>query len=198
MWTQVEVALRGGGEKFDGEVSVIAPDGDGVPGRASKACQILPGQETKVRLVTRIGRVNSELAVELRAAGRLVARKTFRTGTEADGEHFLPAIEFRKLIVVVGDSTLAVEEVGKSEGVEPKFRPVAARLDDVRQLPTQSCCYEGVDAVILSTSRPEIYARTIARGRPNQGARPMGAHGRAIGAVRRLAGGRDIGGRLAA
>jgi hypothetical protein len=52
---------------------------------------------------------------------------------------------------------LAVEEVGKYEGVERKFRPVAARLDDARQLPTQSCSYEGVDAVVFSTSRPEIY-----------------------------------------
>ena len=32
----------------------------------------------------------------------------------------------------------------------------------MRQLPTDCCGYEGVDAVILSTSRPEIYRRLSA------------------------------------
>ena len=39
---------------------------------------------------------------------------------------------------------------------------MAARLDDVERLPTQWCGYEGVDAVILSTSQPEIYRKLAA------------------------------------
>ncbi len=35
LWTQVEVTLRGGSEPLAGELSVIVPDGDGVPGRVS-------------------------------------------------------------------------------------------------------------------------------------------------------------------
>ena len=71
-------------------------------------------------------------------------------------------MEFRKLIVTVGASALGVEEAGKLTGLEPEYRPVVARLDDVAQLPTHWCGYEGVDAVILSTSRPEIYRKLAA------------------------------------
>ena len=35
LWTQVEVTLRGGSDALSGELSVIVPDGDGVPGRVS-------------------------------------------------------------------------------------------------------------------------------------------------------------------
>ena len=37
-----------------------------------------------------------------------------------------------------------------------------ARVEDVERLPTHWCGYEGVDAVILSTSRPEIYRKLTA------------------------------------
>ena len=47
--------LRGGSEALAGEVSVIVPDGDGVPSRVStppdQPCQVLPGRETTVRLL---------------------------------------------------------------------------------------------------------------------------------------------------
>ena len=36
------------------------------------------------------------------------------------------------------------------------------QVSDVERLPTQWYGYEGVDAVILSTSRPEIYAKLTA------------------------------------
>ncbi len=157
LWTQVEVALLGGDETLDGELSVIAPDGDGVPGRVSTPCRIQAGRETPVRLITRFGRVHGNLTVEFRSGGREPVRRTFETSAQADGEHFLPALEFCKLFVVVGDSDLGVEEAGKLGGVEPEHRPVVARLDDVRQLPTCWYGYEGIDAVVLSTGRPEIY-----------------------------------------
>ena len=35
LWTQVEVTLLGGSETLTGELSVIVPDGDGVPGRVT-------------------------------------------------------------------------------------------------------------------------------------------------------------------
>ena len=166
LWTQVEVTLRGGSETLTGELSVIVPDSDGVPGCATtppgRPCQVLPGQDTPVRLITRFGRVDGELTAEFRVNGRLLARETFQTSLQADGEHFLPALENRELIVVVGDSTLGVEEAGKLGGLEADYRPVAARVADVEQLPTHWCAYEGVGAVVLSTSRPEIYRKLTA------------------------------------
>jgi hypothetical protein len=166
LWTQVEVTLRGGSERLAGEVSVITPDGDGVPGCVStfpnKPCEIMPGQDTTVRLITRFGRVESKLTAEFRVGNEVVASKLFETATQADADHFLPAMEFQGLVVVVGDSMLGMEEAAKLGGAEGEFRSAVARVDDFQRLPTHWCGYEGVDAVILSTSRPEIYRKLSA------------------------------------
>ena len=167
LWTQVEVTLRGGSESLRGELSLIVPDGDGVPSRVvtppDQPCQLAPNQQTVVRLLCRMGRVQSTLKAELRVDGNVVAQRTFDTAPHADAEHFLPGIEFQKLIVTVGTSVLGAEETGKLAGVEAEYRPVAAQVEDVRRLPTHWCGYEGVDAVVLSTSRPEIYGKLAAR-----------------------------------
>jgi hypothetical protein len=161
LWTQVEVTLRGGTERLSGELRVIVPDGDGVPGCASKPCSVLPGEDTTVRLITRFGHADT-LTVEFRVEGDLVARKVFESGLQVDADHFLSPLDLQGLVVVVGDSTLGIDEVGKLSGLEPEARPVAARVDEVERLPTNWCGYEGVDAVILSTSRPEIYRKLTA------------------------------------
>ena len=156
--------LRGGSDAVSGELSVIVPDGDGVPGRVStppnEPCRLSPGQETRVRLLTRFGRVQGTLTAEFRAGSELLAAKTFQTAAKADAEHFLPAIEVQRLIVTVGGSTLGVEQTAK--GVKPEYRPVAAQIENLEDLPTQWCGYEGVDTVMLSTSRPEIYRKLTA------------------------------------
>jgi hypothetical protein len=163
LWTQVEVTLRGGSEPLVGELSVIVPDGDGVPGRVSKPCQILPGQDNPpVRLITRFGHVDSDVKVVFHIGKDVIAHKTYETGLQADADHFLPALESQSLIVVVGDTTLGMDEVGKLGGAQADDRPVAARVDDIERLPTHWCGFEGVDAVILCTSRPEIYRRLAA------------------------------------
>ena len=121
LWTQVEVIVRGGSERLAGELSVIVPDGDGVPGRVSKPCQILPGQETTVRLITRFGHVDGDLEAVFHIGKEVIARRTFETtAMQADADHFLPALESQSLIVVVGDSTLGMDEVGKLGGGEPR------------------------------------------------------------------------------
>ena len=63
-----QVALQGGSEAADSELSVIAPDSDGVPGRADRPCRLLPGEKTSVSLITRLGRVRGELTVDSVAA----------------------------------------------------------------------------------------------------------------------------------
>ncbi len=168
LWTQVEVVLQGGSRALSGEVSLVVPDGDGVPSRVSTAadqpCQLLPGRETKVRLLCRFGRVQGTLRVEFRVDGNMVAQRTFETAASPDAEHFLPALEFQGLVVMVGDAPSGLEEAFKLGGVEAEYRPVAARLSEVEQLPTHWCGYEGVDAVVLSTSRPAIYGKLAAHG----------------------------------
>jgi hypothetical protein len=162
LWTPVEVTVRGGSEKVVGEVSLTVPDGDGVPSRVSTApeepCRLEPDGETTVALLCRLGRVKGTIKAEFRVGSKVVAEHVFTTGDKADGEHFLAGLEFRRLVVVVGESTLGAEEIGKQSGTDAGFRPAVARLDDLKGLPTHWCGYEGVDAVIVSTSRPEVFS----------------------------------------
>jgi hypothetical protein len=162
LWTPVEIALRGGSKSLPVEVSAIVPDGDGVPSRVStppdQPCALRPDGETTVRLLCRFGRVRSELTVELRAEGASVVKRTFQTASQADGQHFLPGLEFRDLIVTIGPLALGVAETGKLGGAEVEHQSATARLDNLEHLPTDWRGYEGVDALILSTSRPEIYS----------------------------------------
>jgi len=157
LWTQVDVTLLGGSEMLTGTLSVIVPDGDGVPGCVTKPCHVYPGRETVVRLITRFGRVDSDLKVVFRVGGDVVADRTFQAAIHPDAEHFAEALEFQKLIVSVGVSPLDVEGEGKPGHLDAESRPVIARVDDVERLPTHWCGYEGVDAVILLASRSEIY-----------------------------------------
>ncbi len=90
--------------------------------------------------------------------------RTFETAASADAGHFLPGQEFQGLMVMVGDAPLGLDEAVRLGDVEPEYRPVTAHLHDVEQLPTHWCGYEGVDAVVLSTSRPAIYAKLAAHG----------------------------------
>ena len=167
LWTQVEVTLRGGSQALSGEVSIIVPDGDGVPSRVStpadQPCRLRPGQETKVRLLGRFGRVQGTLRVEFRVDGSIVAQRTFAAAASPDAEHFLPGLEFEGLVVMVGDAPLGLDEAAKLGGVESQYRPVTVRLSEVAQLPRHWCGYEGVDAVVLSTSRPAIYEKLAPR-----------------------------------
>jgi hypothetical protein len=167
-WTPVRITLRGGSRPATGRVSLTVPDGDGVPSRvvtaADEPCRLTPGRETTVLLYARFGRIRSEATVRFRVDGEVIAQKTFRTGTEADDDHFPPAIlASKQLIVVVGPSLLGVDEAVLLARHGPDVRAEVVRLEDVEQLPTRWYGYEGVDAVVLSTSRPEIY-RTLKSG----------------------------------
>ncbi len=48
-------------------------------------------------------------------------------------------------------------DAGRLGESEPDHRPVSARVDDVALLPTHWLGYEGIDAVMISADRPEIF-----------------------------------------
>jgi hypothetical protein len=168
LWTEVEIALQGGGQALAGELSAIVPDGDGVPSRvatpADRPCRLQPGRETRVRLLCRFGRVHGTLRAEFRAEGKLLAQRTFETAAAPDAEHFLPGLESQSLLVAVGESPMGLETAAKLGSVEPEYRPATAHVAEIEQLPTDWRGYEGVDAVILSTSRSDIRGKLAACG----------------------------------
>ena len=69
------------------------------------------------------------------------------------------------MIVCLGDVAKTVEDAAALGGLDPQRRPVVARLDDLEHLPTQWYGYEGVDALVLSTSQPALYGK-LAPGSP--------------------------------
>lgn len=176
-WTPVRVALRYVGVEGDGELALIVPDGDGVPSRvftplpcpagdpravvlgatSPPGCDATrDGDLLSVVVYTRFGRVKSELAVELRVDERLVDRKVFKSGENAA---YRPAIlSEQEMIVTVGRAPLGVEDAVRLLQQDQNERTVAVRVEDFSDLPTRWYGYEGVDAVVLSTSDPEIYA----------------------------------------
>jgi hypothetical protein len=161
LWTPVEVTLACDGEPLDGEVAVIVSDSDGVPMRVAtpsdKPCHVEPGHPTTVTLITRFGRVHGDLTAEFRGKDGQLTRRVFHSAPQADAEHFLPAIDSGKLVVVIGSELLSNEDIGKLQILDAAQRPVVAQLDSIEKLPTAWYGYEGVDAIIFLTSRPEIY-----------------------------------------
>ncbi|MEE8452983.1 MAG: hypothetical protein V3R99_13745 [Thermoguttaceae bacterium] len=142
VWTPVEVL---------GDVSrIIVPDGDGIPS------QVTGGY-------VRFGRVDSQLTVEAEGGGQGIARKVFSSKADADvtgfGLHYRPAIgAARQLIVAVAPDPIGLEAAIGLLRQDEAERPVAVRLPDCSQLPDRWYGYEGVDVLVLSTSRPEAFA----------------------------------------
>ena len=162
LWTPVELTLRGGTQPMTGRVSATVPDSDGVPCRVTMpeaSCQVLPGQDTSVTVYVRFGRASDSLQAEFRVADHVVASRVFESSWEADSEHFCDAVEAQGLIVHVGRGSVGLEDAASIDKVQGQPRTVVARVEDPGRLPTHWCGYEGVDAVVLSTSRPEIYRK---------------------------------------
>ncbi|MGA2032667.1 MAG: hypothetical protein ABSG68_10445 [Thermoguttaceae bacterium] len=161
LWTPVEVTLRGGTRPMTGEVCLTVPDGDGVPTRVStppeRPCQVLPGVDSRVTLYVRVGNTEPTIEAAFLVEGRPVARRKFETALNADEEHFIEALDGRQLLLCVGAASAGVEDATNLSGLPRDQRPVVVRVNDAGGLPTHWYGYEGVDAVVLLTSRPDVY-----------------------------------------
>ncbi len=167
VWTPVEVTLRGGAERQEGQVRLTVPDGDGVPSRVASPpeapCVVPPGRTATQRLYVRFGRVHSTLKAEFVVDGRVIARREFVAGEESGAVRFLPAVPaLRPLIVSVGEA--GVEDAIALRQANPTQEDVVARLTHPEQLPDRWYGYEGVEAVVLSTSRPEVFENLATDG----------------------------------
>jgi len=159
VWTPVEITFHDPGQRAGDEVIVTVPDGDAVPSRVR--APISAAQESVI-LYVRFGRVDSQLAVEISREDKVVFRRVFQTNTTADGiddSRYGRAIAAtRQLIVSVGDDPLGVQDAIDLLNRKADRRPVAVKLENCRQLPDKWYGYEGVETLLLSTSRPEVYA----------------------------------------
>ncbi|MGQ9575537.1 MAG: hypothetical protein ACUVUC_09475 [Thermoguttaceae bacterium] len=135
--------------------AAVASTGSSPPGFR----RIDPGAETSVLLYSRFGRRTSSVAVELHEARGLVGRRVFQAGEAGQQGRFPPALPSAEyLILVAGSDAMGVEEAVRALRREAGEHATVARLEDLGDLPDRWCGYEAVDALVLSTSRPELLA----------------------------------------
>ena len=165
-WTPVEITLRGGNAAMTGGVTLTVPDGDGVPSRVStpvnRPCQVLPGRDTTVLLFARFGRTDSDAMVRFHVDDKVVAEREYTAAIEADDKHFASAMTTdQRLFVEIGPGSAGVEDAVTLAGRDSMNEPRVVRLSEVDSLPTRWYGYEGVDAVVISTSRPEVFHKLL-------------------------------------
>lgn len=164
-WTPVEVEIKGGKEPLTGIVAVNVPDGDGVPTTvvSTRPVAIEPGKTTTSRLFVRPGQSYGSLRVQvLTTEGKEATSKTFFSGMNPGGNTIpfgLPATN--RLIVEFGPP-LGLGEFIVNENPDELSQTRLARVENAVDLPTEWYGYEGVDMVVLSTSRPDLY-RSLAQ-----------------------------------
>jgi len=171
LWTPIEVILRGGSVPVIGRVRATLSDSDGLNCSfdAPEPCQLLPGQDASVSLYVRFGHEESTLSLELLGIdGRTtLATKTFdSTGSPPTmgtwcPDQFADALHpGKRLIVFVGKGSLGIEKAVPSTPGETA-QNVVATVDSLARLPTRWQGYEGVDIVVISTSKPEVFEKIL-------------------------------------
>lgn len=172
-WTPVQVLLVGGEEPMTGEIFFETQDGDGeatrigfdVPtregnGRALPRRVLVPARtQVNFSANVRFGRVNDpELTVRFVVDGKSVTTKRLTVNSDRMQEVLpTPMLTSQELIVSVGPRIgLEREATTIAEGYKTRNIELV-NLQDIFQLPTRWYGYEGVDAVVITTSRPEIF-----------------------------------------
>jgi hypothetical protein len=187
-WTQLDVTLQGGDDAYTGVVVATTTDADGVPTTVftppDHPVGLLPHQTTAARLFIRYGQDGADLRVRfLDNRGKERAKRTFTPGPEP-GDDFIPyGLPATTRLIVTFGSERGVGELARSEraGAPDQEQVVhAVRLSTAADLPLEWYGYEGVDALVLGSSEPELY-------------RPLAANPQRVAALRQWV---ELGGRL--
>jgi hypothetical protein len=162
-WTPVELLLSAGGRDVRGDLEVVVPDGDGVPTRVvERGVAIKANEKTWSRVYAKFGRPHAAVTVTFRSTdGANIAERTF-SGDEVPvalgaGSKSGAA----KLVLELGSQLDLGSSIRFSDEGEPEETAVAY-VDDPAQLPDRWDGYDGVDLVVLTTSKPKFYRRLSA------------------------------------
>ena len=153
-WTPVEVTLAGGGTDRRIDLQIVAPDGDGLPSEVTvRDVQLNRDQTTQVRAYVKFGRPRAAVRVSVIEAdhGTMLAERTF-----SGGEVPTALSATQGLIVVVG-TPLDLSAATKLVAPDSASAAEVAYLDQAERLPDRWFGYDGVDQVVLTTGKPEMY-----------------------------------------
>ena len=161
LWTPIEVTLRGGSSPAIGRVratserqrrpELLVRRAGAVPGasrsRKRKSCSTSASAMKPARSRWSCSTDSTTLAA-----------KTFDSAQSPTNDQFADALRpGQRLIVSVGKSSSGLEKaVPGTQG--QAAQNVVAAVDSLARLPTRWQGYEGVDIVVISTSRPEVFA----------------------------------------
>jgi hypothetical protein len=161
-WAPLEVELTGGDEPTIGVLTVTVPDGDGVPttvtSSANRPVSLDPRQKQTVRLFIRMGQSYGTLDVKLSddRGDTIVGRNFYPGGMTTDNmlTSGLPATN--RLLVEFGPP-VGIADLLQGDTQNELSQTRIARVDEAADLPTQWYGYEGVDVMILTTSRADLF-----------------------------------------
>ncbi len=161
-WAPIEVELMGGPQPIVGKVTVTVPDGDGVPTTVmspeNRLVALEPGKKTTVRLFVRVGQNYSSLTAKfIDSEGAVVADRTFRAASFASEGALPTGLPATNLLYVEFGPPLGLADLVVNESQDDLAQTRVARVDSATDLPTEWYGYEGVDMVVLTTSRPDLY-----------------------------------------
>lgn len=154
-WTPVEV-------QFDnrtptpvtGHVELILPDGDGTPTRVTSpaAVEIPASDQAQVTLYAKFGRLESSLRVRFVQDGNVLVQRDLQAGEAHDSILFPSAVPATDEVILTLGPAVGVEELSLNARRRNLSGVHQVELTDFESLPTAWYGYEGVDAIIVSTS----------------------------------------------
>lgn len=152
-WTPVRVTLSGAPGPVAGRVEIEVADSDGVPvafRRDDETPLVVPASgRATLTFYGRFGRLRNELQVTVRGADRALASRKFNT---SDVARCWPPGQL--LFVELGNSWNAAEGIRSLE--HDSQTVTLATLKSPAEMPDSWYGWESVDAVLLSTSRPDF------------------------------------------
>lgn len=161
VWTPLTVTLRGGATDATGQLEVELLDGDDqwCVYRSDPAQPVVVARETEATaaLMVRFGRLNSQLRARFVADGRTLAERTF--SSDGAGSDMIPTAlaTHEELWVNVGASVGLEAGAKFLQRTQINRHVQIASLPDVARLPTRWYGYEGVSAVVVSTSQMQAW-----------------------------------------
>ncbi|MFN0017740.1 MAG: hypothetical protein ACKVP0_05725 [Pirellulaceae bacterium] len=151
-WTPISLALAANGSPVNGELQLVASDGENVPvvffaagaGLSSSNIQLEPGKEVTVHSYLKAGPQKSRISARLidRASGKILWQASLPGNLPA------PLSATTPLVITLG-SSVGVEDALKFTRRSEADALVAAEVKSAAELPDQWWGYEGIETIFL-------------------------------------------------
>jgi hypothetical protein len=157
-WTNLDVTVEGGSKACLAQVTCTLPDGDGTPAtyttRSRRAIQLLPGKAATASLLVKLGRRGGDATINVIAEDKIISQSILHIG----GGEWPDAVESTQPLIIHLGQGLNLELQTAANDPQALLRqPKIVRLSDAGQLPAHHSGYQSANAVVLCTSKPDLY-----------------------------------------